>query len=267
MWVINLPLPNSLSDDTTLAARERFRDQVYGMAARHPVGRVFGPGRVLRLMGLQQLWNIYAGLPENDDDFSTRFLHALNIKYQIGSGATADIPATGGLLVVANHPTGGAEGLVAQSLIHQRRSDWAVLGNSLVGMVPELAGRQFGVVEGAAPEGTIFAAAQHLRDGKCLLVFPAGTVAHWQPRRGYAEAPWHPAIAGLAKLSRCRVLPLSFTATATWRWKLLSALSRRARTALLPHELLAQRGKLLDVSIHPTLEDRDVIKTWFDARH
>lgn len=262
-----LPSHDSSGRDSTLDEREKFHNEVRGMLARHPLGWALGPDRLSRLLGLQQLWDLYVGLQGNDNDFSTRFLQVLDVQYKIVSGTIADVPATGGLMVVANHPTGGAEGLVAQSLINQCRDDWYVLGNSLVGMVPELAERQFGVFAGAAPGKGLRAAARHLRNGKCLLVFPAGTVAHWQPRRGYAEAPWHPAIAGLAKLSQCRVLPLTFTATTTWRWKILSAVSRRARTALLLHELLAQRGKVLDVSIHPALEDRVAIETWFDARH
>ena len=245
--------------------RHAVRDRALARIAQHPVGRMIGPARVMRWAGLDPLWQAYAGLPMGAADFEKRLLAALNIGWRIGEGTSATIPRQGGLLVVGNHPTGAAEGLIAQALIGSVRDDWRVLGNRTIAVLPELAHRQIGVSPGQAESIAMVAAARHLRQGGALLMFPAGTVAHWQPGRGYAEAPWHPSAMGLARLSGAAVQPLCFTARTTLRWKILSAISRKARTALLPKELLAQRGRTIMLDVPAPVFDRKEIDKWLQT--
>ena len=251
---------------TSPELRHSVRDRALARIAQHPVGRMIGPARVARWAGLNPLWQAYAGLDAGAVDFEKRLLAALDIGWRIGEGTCAEIPRHGGLLIVGNHPTGGAEGLIAQALIGAVRDDWMVLGNRVIALLPELAHRQIGVSRGQADGIAMVAAARHLRQGGALLMFPAGTVAHWQPGRGYAEAPWHPSAAGLARLSGAVVQPLCFTARTTLRWKILSAISRTARTALLPRELLAQRGRTITVDIPAPMLDKKAIVNWFKVR-
>ena len=250
---------------TSPEPRHSVRDRVLARIAQHPVCRMIGPARVARWAGLDPLWQAYAGLDTGAADFEKRLLAALDIGWRIGEGTSATIPRQGGLLVVGNHPTGGAEGLIAQALIGTVRDDWMVLGNRTIALLPELAHRQIGVSRGQAEGIAMVAAARHLREGGALLMFPAGTVAHWQPGRGYAEAPWHPSAAGLARLSCAVVQPLCFTARTTLRWKVLSAMSRTARTALLPRELLAQRGRTIILDIPAPILDTKSIDNWFQT--
>jgi len=251
---------------TSSELRHSVRDRAFARIAQHPVGRVIGPARVARWAGLDPLWQAYASLDAGAVDFERRLLATLDIGWRIGEGTSETIPRQGGLLVVGNHPTGGAEGLIAQALIGAVRDDWMVLGNRTIALLPELADRQIGVSRRQADGIAMVAAARHLRQGGALLMFPAGTVAHWKPGRGYAEAPWHPSAAGLARLSGAAVQPLCFTARTTMRWKILSAISRTARTALLPRELLAQRGRAIIVDIPAPLHDEQAAQDWFQTR-
>ena len=251
---------------TSSDLRHVVRDRALARIAQHPVGRLIGAARVARWAGLEPLWKAYAGLEPGTADFEERLLAALDIDWRIREGSSGTIPRQGGLLIVGNHPTGGAEGLIAQALIGGVRDDWMVLGNRAIALLPELARRQIGLERGQSDGIAMVTAARHLRQGGALLMFPAGTVAHWQPGRGYAEAPWHPSAAGLARLSGAAVQPLCFTARTTTRWKILSALSRTARTALLPRELLAQRGRTIIVDIPAPLLDGEIIQDWFQTR-
>ena len=246
--------------------RARVWERAISAMAGHPVIQRLGPVRIARLAGLADLWRVYSQMADNGGDFDARLLEALGVGWRVTEGDAAQIPATGPLLVVGNHPTGGAEGLIAQALLGRRRDDWRVIGNQMVATLPEYAARQIGVGLQADPGRAMIAAVRHLRAGGSLLMFPAGTVAHWQAGRGYAEAPWHPSAARLARLCGAAVQPLQFHAATTLRWKLLSAISRPARTVLLPRELLAQRGRTVDVAIQPLLTDPAAIATYFAAR-
>lgn len=234
--------------------------------ARHRLARLIGPDRVARAAGLHNLWQAYATIPPGTPDFDAALCRALDLGWRVTAGDPADIPGVGGLLVVANHPSGGAEALVAHALLSTRRDDWQVMGNRLLAALPELRRRQVKVARGAGDRAAIRSALRHLSAGGALVMFPAGTVAHCQRGRGYAEAPWHPSAARLAALSGPVVQPLQFGLATTLRWRALSAISRSARTVLLPRELLAQRGQRIDVAILPRLRDPGAIAAFFAAR-
>lgn len=234
--------------------------------SKYLVGRVFGAERVARWAGLTALWDLYYRLEPNEKRFEARMLAALDIEWRVGKGNTAKIPKNGGLLIVANHPSGGAEGLIAQALVGAVRDDWRVIGNHNLARLPELASRQIGITGSQADSIAMVIAARHLKQGGALLMFPAGTVAHWQLKRGYSEAPWHPSAARLARVSGATVQPLYFTTTTTLHWKIASAISRKARSFLLPRELLAQRGRTVMVDIDYSMRDPVVISSWFAQR-
>lgn len=258
-----LPWCVSLSDH---AGPHEVWNNILRAIAQHPVAAVLGKDRVARWSGLHSLWQIYRGVPADTSDFAASLLSGLEITWEITGGKSADIPARGPLVVVANHPTGGAEGLIAMSLLNRRRGDMRVFSNRLLDHVPELALRQFNVGDAGDARRAMVAAVRHLQAGGAVLMFPAGTVAHWQRRRGYAEAPWHPSAARLALLTGAAVQPLAFRGRTTWRWKLLSAVSRHARTGLLPRELLAQRGQTIRVDIGTKMLLPAEIETYFRDR-
>src|SRR5579864_1700619 len=62
----------------------------------------------------------------------------MRIKLQIHSVDRARIPATGPVVVVANHPYGVLDGALLSVLLAGVRPDVEVLTNSLLGDIPEL---------------------------------------------------------------------------------------------------------------------------------
>ncbi len=231
--------------------------------AHHPMAALFGVERLAKWSGLKDLWQIYRDIPTASQDFARYMLSGLGINWTITYGNIASIPESGSLLVVANHPTGGVEGLIAETMLNERRSDLLVFGNHMTNHIPELSQRLISVGSAGDARRAMVTAIRHLQAGGAILMFPAGTVAHWQRKRGFSEAPWHSSAERLALLTHTRVQPLQFKAKTTWRWQVLSAISRSARTALLPHELLAQRGQTVQVHIGPTLTDPVEIKAYF----
>lgn len=249
-----------------LGPRDAVHRRVLQAIAYHPATKLLGSARIAQWSGLEALWQHYRRVEHDTPDFAASMLAELQIGWETTLGSRTDIPCRGPLLVVANHPTGGAEGLIALSLLSQRRGDVKLFANGLLDHIPEITHQQFSVGNAETAIRTMRAAVRHLRSGGAVLMFPAGTVAHWQKGRGFAEAPWHGSASGLARLTGAAVQPLQFTAKTTWRWRLLSAFSKRARTALLPLELLAQRGQTIKVSVTRTLIHPEEIAVYFRDR-
>src|SRR5262245_12166088 len=92
-----------------------------------------------RAVGLTPLGRAYASAAAGDPaiDFSARALAVLGINLDVAPGALANVPRSGAVIVVANHPSGALDGLALLTLIRRVRTDVRLLGNRWLRCVPE----------------------------------------------------------------------------------------------------------------------------------
>lgn len=222
-------------------------------------------GLLDRASGLQALEAHYRARPPAADPatFVRYALSALALDYRLQQGRAEEIPASGPLLIVANHPHGAAEGLALIDLLLQRRRDVRLLANELLQGLPELAPLLIAVdVFKAGVNGhSLRAALRHLKSGGALIVFPAGEVSRLQWReRAISDPPWSPGVALLAQRSGAAVLPVFVEGRSRWRSLAAGALHARLRTVLLARELLAQRGQTLGLRLGAIVEPRELAR-------
>ena len=100
----------------------------------------FAKPAVHRLLRLEELNDLYVDVAEggSQGEIWERILTSLNVAYQVTAGDLANIPACGPVVVVANHPYGGIEGIILAALLRSVRSDVKVLANSLLYSFPRL---------------------------------------------------------------------------------------------------------------------------------
>ncbi len=162
-----------------------------------------------------------------------------------------DLPAAGPLLIVANHPFGGADAMVLGSLAMRARPHALMLANEVVGRLPGISQYLLPLsILGAADAPrknatTLRQALQLLKSGGALAAFPAGEVARWRGA-GVEEGPWSPHIASLAQRTGATVIPVRFFGKAPVWLHLMGAIHPLLRTALLPRVMLAARGKRVE---------------------
>ena len=187
-------------------------------------------------------------------------LDELHIRMVVQRGHPEHIPDKGPLVIVANHPFGGVEGLILGALLLRVRPDVMLLGNYLL---QEIIGirdyilpvNPFGNKRDTAKNARgLRHCLRWLKKQGSLIAFPAGEVASWHPRRGgVADPVWHPQIATLIRLSRATVVPVYFPGRNSVLFMMLGLLHPRLRTALLPRELINKAGKNIAVHIGAAL--------------
>lgn len=155
------------------------------------------------------------------------------------------IPATGPLIVVANHPHGMTDGLVMADLIGRKRDDFLVLTRSLISGVKEI--KQFMLPVPFPHEEDSFreslkmrkTAMDRLKDGGCIILFPAGAVAHSRTFFGPAiEGDWNPFTGKMIQRSGAQVLPIFFPGRNTRLYQMANLVSPTLRQGLLLHEVV-----------------------------
>jgi len=158
----------------------------------------------------------------------------------------ARIPPTGPLVVVANHPHGLVDGFILADLIGRVRTDYKILTRSLLTGIPEIAeflipvpfpheenSRELGL---AMREESM----AHLKQGGCIILFPAGKVAASETLFGPAiEGEWNPFTAKMVARSGATVLPIHFTGQNTRLYLIANKVSATLRQGLLLHEIKA----------------------------
>jgi putative hemolysin len=190
--------------------------------------------------------------------FFTEALRRLDVTIATGPRDCTTIPVSGPLVVVANHPYGVLDGLIAASLMEQAGREFRVLTHSALLKVPEARPHLLPVDFSGTAEATetnlaTRAAARALLDrGGAVVVFPAGAVSTAPDRLGRmpaVDAPWQPFTAQLIQRARATVLPVYFHGQNSRVFQIASHLNLTLRLSLLFKEVHDRMGTAVKVRI------------------
>ena len=161
------------------------------------------------------------------------------------------LPTTGGFILVANHPTGIADGIALFDLLKDRRRDAVFFGNrDALRIAPRLAEILIPVdwVKSrrslTKSRDTFQAMARACQGGRAVVILPSGRLAHmtW---RGLKERPWMPTAVGMARKYGLPIVPVHIKARNSLLYYLFAFLSDELRDVTIFHELLNKRGRAI----------------------
>jgi len=137
---------------------------------------------VMNVLGFKKLNDSYAATKEYlGNDVTAHYLFQHNIKYVVDETNLKNIPEKGSCVFICNHPTGMLDGIILIDLISRIRPDVKFLGNFLLGRMSVL--EKFFIevdpFDATNPKNFkgIKTALQHVKEGNCLAIFPAGEVS------------------------------------------------------------------------------------------
>lgn len=195
-------------------------------------------------------------------------LEILDIELRCPKDDINRIPASGPVVMVANHPFGFVDGLTLTNLACKVRQDIKILTRSFFAGVPDI---QDSMVAVAFPHDvdsvkTNIAVRkevmEHLAQGGIVILFPAGRVATTRGPFGTAiEHQWNPFTAKMILRSKARVVPVFFPGQNGWLYQFAQSFSPTLRQSLMMHEIWRAKGKPQFPVVGPVIE-REVIDPW-----
>ena len=235
------------------------------------------PGLAGKLAPVGKVRNLYRRVQRSPEGFRLdNLLSEMRIDFRVDSADQSRIPATGPVVVVANHPYGVLDGVLLTVLLTRARPDVKVLTNVLLADVPELQHHCIFVdpfdtdrsVE--SNRKAMREAVAWLQGGGMLAIFPSGEVSQWQmPAAQVADPQWNDTAVRLIRRTGATALPVFLCGHNGVGFQLLGMIHPKLRTAFLLQEFLNKEGKRVEVRVgspvqHDTLtalsDDRGAIE-------
>ena len=215
------------------------------------------PGFAGKFAPVGKVRDLYRRVQQSPEGFRLENLLAeMRVRLQVGEADQARIPATGPVVVVANHPYGMLDGAILTVLLTRARPDVKVLTNFLLSDVPELRKHCIFVdpfqTDRSAESNrrALREALAWLQQGGMLAMFPSGEVSHWQmPAAQIADPAWNDAAVRLLRRTGAAALPVYFGGHNGVGFQLMGMLHPKLRTAFLLQEFLQQEGKTVEVRV------------------
>ncbi len=185
-----------------------------------------------------------------DFEFVGASLEFLQSRYLVEEAELRRIPASGRLLIVANHPSGALDALALLDAVGRVRRDVKIIANDLLLALEGLQNLLLPVrILGGRPGGESLQAIQAaLEAEQCVNVFPAGEVARLG-LRGVTDGRWQRGFLRFARKTGAPVLPVRIEARNSALFYGASALFKPAGTALLAREMFARRARRIALRI------------------
>jgi putative hemolysin len=203
------------------------------------------------LVGIPILEEHNCAIANDQSPISTweKWLRRLNIDIKILNDSIKQVPITGRLIIVSNHPFGMLDGLVLCSLIKQIRPDIKVMANQIllsghainqdiIGVDPYSHGHAKKINSKPLRNALDWLNQDHL-----LAIFPSGDVSRLSKAGSDVDdPPWSRSVGKFILKSKAPVLPVYFHGQNSSFFYRIARFNERIATLLLPREFLRKQN-------------------------
>lgn len=201
-------------------------------------------------------------------DFVEQVLNKFNVSYSVRDSERENIPASGRLVIIANHPIGSIDGLALIKMVADIRRDVKVVVNSLLMNLKPLSPLLLPVnnmVAGTTPKDNIHAIHEHLAADNAIIVFPAGEVSRIRPA-GVRDPKWQTGFLRFAQNAKAPIVPVYIQAKNSAAFYGVSMMYKPASTLLLVNEMFKQQEKNIPMRIGQQIPFESYSKVQLDIK-
>lgn len=210
---------------------------------------------------IKKLYFDYVDDERPSELFWTDALERLNISYNLHNEATAQIPRTGRLLIVANHPFGVIDGLVLCSMLSKIRDDYRIITHQVLRQAPAVMDKILPIDFAETPAAlatnlnTRTEAQKFLKSGGAVIVFPAGGISLAPNFIGPAfDVEWKTFAAKLAQQQDTTVIPFFFHGRNSVLYQMARRMSVTLGYSLMFREICKQMNSEVQVTMRAPIQ-------------
>jgi len=194
-------------------------------------------------------------------EFIDRVLDHFNFTYQVGQVDRRNIPASGRVLIIANHPLGALDGLALLRLVGEIRPDVKIVGNDLLMGFDGLKSLVLPVdnMGGKTARQQLKAIMNCLHNEEAVIIFPAGEVSRLSPS-GVKDQHWNHNYLKLAQKTNSPLLPVHIGGRNSMLFYTSSFLYRPLSTMQLANEMFRQRNRKIPMQVSQAIPIQELAR-------
>ncbi|MFT5836044.1 MAG: putative hemolysin [Sulfurimonas sp.] len=193
-------------------------------------------------------------------EFTDNVLEYFDFNFLVSDKEIENIPSSGRVVIVANHPLGALDGFALIKLISRVRKDIKVVANDFL--------KEFKPMDSLLIHINNFKQRQKkeaiqeiynsLDDEMALIIFPSGEVSR-ASSTGVKDKSWHKGFLKFAYRSNSPILPVFIGGKNSKTFYSVSTLNKKLSTLLLPNEMFKQKSKTIDITIGEIISNENII--------
>ncbi len=201
-------------------------------------------------------------------EFVDSVLDYFDFDYTVSSTDLENIPSSGKVVIVANHPLGGLDALCLLRLISQVRSDVKIVANDfLVGfealnnlLIPI---NNYKIRQSKKDIKKIY---ESLNNEEAVIIFPAGEVSR-TTAKGIKDPSWSKGFLNFASNSNAPILPIFLDAKNSKTFYTISIINKTFSTLLLSNEMFNKKSKRINIKIGEIIPNENIAPKGLEKKY
>ena len=175
-----------------------------------------------------------------------RFLKSINFTYKIDNISLQNIPKSGRVIFISNHPLGGLDALSLMHLINGVRKDVKILANEFLMKLDPISDMLIPIdnISNQSSREAIKSVDEHLKNEGAIIIFPAGEVSRAKVF-GIKDLNWKGGFLKFAKKAQAPIVPIFVNARNSSLFYAISAIYKPLAGLLLGHEVMNKKNKII----------------------
>ncbi len=198
-------------------------------------------------------------------EFVEAVLDYFKFDFSYSSKDIENIPSSGRVVIISNHPLGALDALCLLKLVSSVRKDVRIVANDFLAGIDSLNSLfikidNFKTKQSKENIKKIYTA---LDNEEAVIIFPAGEVSRVSPT-GIKDGKWQKGFLKFAKKSHSPILPILVDAKNSKTFYTVSILNKTFSTILLSDEMFKQRDKNVTIKVGKLIANEHILDSTSD---
>ncbi|MEA1917236.1 MAG: lysophospholipid acyltransferase family protein [Campylobacterota bacterium] len=203
----------------------------------------------------------------NGFEFVESVLEHFNFDFSYSNNDIDNIPSSGRVVIIANHPLGALDALCLLKLVSTIRKDVKIVANDFLSDLDPLKSLFINIdnFKSAQSKKSIQKIYDSLNNEEAIIIFPAGEVSRLSPT-GIKDGPWQRGFLKFAQKTKSPILPIFVDAKNSKLFYTISILNKTFSTILLSDEMFKKEDKNITIKIGKTIAFEDTVPNNHDNK-
>ena len=200
-------------------------------------------------------------------EFVDAVLDYFDFDYTVSSSDLQNIPTSGKVVIIANHPLGGLDALCLLRLISQVRQDVKIVANDFLAGFEALNSLiitidNYKIKQSKSDIKKIY---DSLKNEEAVIIFPAGEVSR-ATTKGIKDPVWNKGFLSFAQNTNSPILPIFLDAKNSKTFYTISVINKTFSTLLLSHEMFKKKSKRINIKIGQIIPNENITPKGIDKK-